>query len=42
MAENLKDRGVKTLLEPRDSRSTENDLVGMQLTHGDLAGKDTV
>ena len=42
MAENQKDRGVKTLLEPGESGSTENDLVGMQLTHGDPAGKDTV
>jgi len=33
MAENRKDRGVKTQLEPGESRRTENDLVGMQLTH---------
>ena len=42
MAENLKERGVKTLPEPGETSSTENDSARMQPSHGDLAGKDTV
>ena len=42
MAEDLKERGVKTLLEPGESSSTENDSVRMQPSHGDPAGKDAV